>query len=809
MKTVKAILMLSLLLSLFSSKAQPYQYLGTYNNQGLPDYLETPSDVVDASTFELTGNVLPEGYPVPIYNPQYILGGFDADIKITAQAEVWVTFVQEGAGYRNTLGFYTYTEGTAENKPADADITIIFPNVSAQNSGGGLLAGNKVKLGSFEPGTRIGWVLIANGWNGSTVGSGNWKVFSNSAFNPETDAALQAHSVLLKDTLNDRILLGFEDILRDRNDCDNDFNDAIFYVTANPIEAIDQSNIVDVGTASDVSSGNQGGLESNGKLAQLIAQRSFQRVRYNSKKDQYPFQQPLKTVNRLREKSNSLARFMPEYGLFGDEEARVSTPEDLLAVTNAKEVFAVDYYRNDKRTAAILATTTDQGVYDHSKVICDRLNGSVIQDVRVIRLGNHPLVCTQLKNAIGNVEYTLSFSVAQNTTQYILHSYWNLGQYPKEDMTNFQVWGNSYSQIFALTHQIFELLQQTKELVSSPVLERIPSVIITEGHYKNGLITLSLLNKRGDEQAVLTGSLAITETQGREPLSTTIRLNGSPEQQVNIAVPRLFDVGFSLSPAGASVYDELYLADGPWGLDFSADANMINRFDVIQQQTVSEQGIVLERDAVVTGEVKEVVNLFRHLAPGHGTVDLTGFNSLSFDLKSSKDVEVVIVEEGQQDWEHRFRMQVAAADTEERITLNLSQFTNKAGIAFTPSKTVSLVFSVIGNFNVSVPFELHVSNVSFDDQQVGLGDLDPKSKKQVLRNAPNPFSDFTTIVNVPWHGQIALKVFDLTGKCVYSEMPVVNNGRIVFKKGTLQTGVYLYTIQDAANNTRFGRMQIQ
>lgn len=79
--------------------------------------------------------------------------------------DVWVTFVTEGAGYLNVLGYYTHPTNKPPDTPAAIDtITIIFPNVSLQGSGGGLRPGNKVNLGRFNAGTTITFALIADGW---------------------------------------------------------------------------------------------------------------------------------------------------------------------------------------------------------------------------------------------------------------------------------------------------------------------------------------------------------------------------------------------------------------------------------------------------------------------------------------------------------------------------------------------------------------------------------------------------------------------------------------------------------------------
>lgn len=219
-----------------------FKYLGTYNDQGVPDYLEPVNDAISADLLNNINAALPEYQPVPEYHPQYLSASNETNLILLEEAEVWVTFVHEGAGYKNVLGFYTYLYGNAPASANDIDsVTLIYPNVSYYNSGGGLYSGNKVKLGLFPANTVIGWVLIANGWKNGTVTNGNNIFYSDMDLNPEADPALRQHNVLLYDAEFDLVLIGFEDLLRTSGD--NDFNDAIFYTTANPPAAVNIVNL--------------------------------------------------------------------------------------------------------------------------------------------------------------------------------------------------------------------------------------------------------------------------------------------------------------------------------------------------------------------------------------------------------------------------------------------------------------------------------------------------------------------------------------------------------------------------------------
>ncbi|MDT0643821.1 DUF4114 domain-containing protein [Zunongwangia sp. F363] len=226
---MKRILLLFCLSLNLNHSAQHYQFQGGYDAQGVTDDLEPENDMISDKSMQMLLDALPESYPMPEYNPHYISTGYDTDIALREDAGNWVTFVKEGAGYKNVLGFYTYDlNAPAPAKPQPSDITIIFPNASEGGYCGCLRKGNKVKIGNFPAGTGIGWVLLANRWNGSRVTGVHWQVFSNPDFNPEADEELRQTMVLLSDPQNERVYLGIEDLRRDHHSCKQDFNDAHF-----------------------------------------------------------------------------------------------------------------------------------------------------------------------------------------------------------------------------------------------------------------------------------------------------------------------------------------------------------------------------------------------------------------------------------------------------------------------------------------------------------------------------------------------------------------------------------------------------
>lgn len=219
-----------------------YSYRCDYDALGVPVCLSPPDDVISNGLLADINAALPENSRVPVDHPEYLAEENETDIVLLEDADIWVTFVHEGAGYKNALGYYVYD---AANPPAtknDIDtVWFAFPNLSYLNSGGGLNAGNKIYLGTFSAGQAIGWVLVANGWNGSGVTTSRTHYYSNPAFNPETNPINKQHNVSLYDAARELVVIGFEDLSRPAGD--EDFNDALYYVTANPPEAIDTTNV--------------------------------------------------------------------------------------------------------------------------------------------------------------------------------------------------------------------------------------------------------------------------------------------------------------------------------------------------------------------------------------------------------------------------------------------------------------------------------------------------------------------------------------------------------------------------------------
>jgi hypothetical protein len=221
-------------------------FLSTFNTLGKPFDLVTPQDPIRQDFLNDVNASLPEGLDIPSAKPEYLAAGSETNTVLTKAADVWVTYFHEGTDRENVLGFYQYPVGNPPVSTDDIDsISIIFPNASYPGGGGNLQPGDKMYIGNFPADTEIGWVLFSDGWNNRDVTLGEWQLYSEPSFNPETDATLRQHNILLYDNARDITVLGFEDMNREAGS-DNDFNDVLFYISSNPRDAISSVNVTTI-----------------------------------------------------------------------------------------------------------------------------------------------------------------------------------------------------------------------------------------------------------------------------------------------------------------------------------------------------------------------------------------------------------------------------------------------------------------------------------------------------------------------------------------------------------------------------------
>jgi hypothetical protein len=156
---------------------------------------------------------------------QLFADGAQKRIVLTKDANVYVSFVTEGASIGNVLGYYIYNSASTPGSSEDISKELVFPNIDKAY----LAAGDSRQLGTaqLKAGTVIGFFLIVGGYRNGGVYFKKPTFYTDAGWNQ--DDARQ--HVLYQDQECGSIVIGFEDKISDTGD--RDFNDIIFTVSDN------------------------------------------------------------------------------------------------------------------------------------------------------------------------------------------------------------------------------------------------------------------------------------------------------------------------------------------------------------------------------------------------------------------------------------------------------------------------------------------------------------------------------------------------------------------------------------------------
>lgn len=222
-----------------------------YSAKGKPVNTYSVAETLPQDVLSNVYSMLPEGTLVNsafIAPERYSSIDIDEELNGAEFATAKVTFLNEGAGYRNTLGYFVFdTNNPPIIKDEIAAHVIIFPNTSKAPDGE-MEEGDTIDLNvQLTAGQTLAFFIIPNGWgwsgsynNIASLGSWGTPFYSYSNLNPESTSENRRHNVAFIDTQNEFLVLGFEDIYRP--DGDNDFNDLLFTVEVSPFTAIDGVN---------------------------------------------------------------------------------------------------------------------------------------------------------------------------------------------------------------------------------------------------------------------------------------------------------------------------------------------------------------------------------------------------------------------------------------------------------------------------------------------------------------------------------------------------------------------------------------
>lgn len=760
-----------------------YQYLGGYNNQGWPYYLVTPRDTIGISFRNKISVTLPESRSVPLYNLLLIADARTETLQVNCNSDVWISFVDEGASFLNALGYYTFNLDTPLiAAPDPSKIKIIFPNASKSGYGGALEPGDKVYLGNFRARTGIGFVLFADGWNGSIVTPGRWTLYSNAAFNPESDTTLRKHSVIIRDTTTNRFVIGFEDIRRDNPSCDNDFNDVLFFATISPINCVNKLDSIPILTDDGqvAFSGNTGGLESKG-LGDKIAKRIFNKAKQGLNGDIDYKNFKLVTAAHSNIRSNSIAgglqlsAIMPTQILDQGFTAYVTTPTDIPNITNAKEVRSVDFVQSGICKAVAFATKTIGVMYDHTKPICDRLKGASLLAMDNFNLNGLNFIRYTLQQEAGNIEYAMSFTIGKKSgrNSFSFQSNWLNKDYITEDtLINYQVWAIAPYLCVDMTLDILNKLNNIMPVVQNIASAQLPKTFIVNGNRNGATLNLIIANETNatngyfevEERAT---EVATTKTKRIVPFT----IKGNAKTAISFPMSDAFESNIAMY-VGSKLQDVVYMSDGTWALDFDSTKTVIKNFVVLNdtERLLADEYPVF-RNIQVTANTNDYVTAYKVLRGAGAIQNLSDYKTLRFKAKGNGNLRITVIKNSITDFGKQYKVFVPISTDLKDYTISLLDFTTTANTqTLNANDITTIVFSFEAAGGVQTTLDASISNVGFSKKSKAfLAYL----SEQKLHVYPNPIASNRTVYAAfrsSENGIVTVKLIETTsGKIIQTQ----------------------------------------
>ncbi|MEA1878028.1 MAG: SdrD B-like domain-containing protein, partial [Bacteroidota bacterium] len=573
------------------------------------------------------------------------------------------------------------------------------------------------------------------------------------------------------------------------------------------------SNNSETASVTDGSSGGGGGgIESDGSMSEQIAIRDFIRFKNNTGE---VYDNPEKLMeyrehdvksgllvpaSKLKTTNSGILDFIPEQGPVNTK-AHIVTPEDLLYLSNAEEVFSVDYFEeDDTRLAALMAMTTPPGeVYNHTKMICDRLTGGSLEMLRFKDIKDHPFIMGLIKQPGGEADYFISFVVYEENGKWVVDNQWSKEWYtPAEDkqVFNFQIWSVSPQMTIDLGNEVLTRFQNDNHLsFKNDGSQQIPDVYVKSGSYNNGKLFLTIQNRVKASSITIRGKLTRAENQEQERFEYTLPVNTSTNNQIiEVPVGYIYDAGFVVKNNVNGTKDELYFADGSWSKYLAENSGSIDEYEVIahlDNSTQSDEEYSLERGARMSGTVKSYVSLFRAIGLRNTPVNLEGYNSIEFTASGQGVVEVIITKSGVHVWGNQFRKTINLTSQDEDYQIAFDEFKNSDHNSwFTPEDVVSVIFNIVGDNVNYVSYDIEVKDLKFTKQDNSL----LKDKVLGISSYPNPFVNQTTFtVKMQEQGQVRIMLYDMLGQEIdliaETELPS-GISYIDYKNDGLKAGTY-------------------
>lgn len=426
------------------------------------------------------------------------------------------------------------------------------------------------------------------------------------------------------------------------------------------------------------------GVESNGRMKDVMAKRHYMRGRAAVCSDPSGegvlcdrvsvLARPLVSSDHI-----DLAKLVPNFAAL-NLQAIPTSPSDLVEITNAVDIIAMDHFKDNVVNGAMLLLETKNRVYEHTKAICDRFSGAALEHVMEIHAKGMVFPVAVLSDPGEKTRsFAVSFAVADNT----VFSRWMIEDYPTfdndESMYNVQLWSGSPIETQRLLVAELEHLEEvfgTLNYDSESRKYRSPKAYMMAAK-KHGITTN--LHLAGRDAANLKARIDYyPEEDAQNPVSVTVDV---PENgKVETVLPPYLDAMVALMDSEGNTLDTAYVSDGSFTAfddsEFngsSATSSLINS-GCIRRKDTTDDDLIITGCGQMNGKVEQYAVLARVMEGGMGPLDMTQYKAISFDYKSNTNIVLCLESQSRYD-QAQSCLTIPARDELTKIWIPLDEFT--------------------------------------------------------------------------------------------------------------------------------------
>ncbi len=546
-----------------------------------------------------------------------------------------------------------------------------------------------------------------------------------------------------------------------------------------------------------VSSGNDGGLESR-SLGTAVVEQIFERFSSGNESLDYRKQENLKNYKKARINGMQLSALIPDEQILGAEfTGYLTSPTELLNITNAEEVVSVDYLKQGNNLASFFATKTSDFVYEHSKYVCDRLKGSEILAIDSIQVNGYSLIRSLLKPVSGLNEYAVSFSVgfSESSNEMHLQSAWLLEDYkPEESFYNFQFWSADGKLLQSMLENVISQMKNFGGL-SQTVSKTSPGIFVSKTLKSSSdptKVELKIWNRTLKNSATIQLTAKPNEiSQNNEVSFMEVELVPMGSSSVEIDAKDYAEIAIDVLDNKVKM-DYLYQSDGIWAYYIPEDGQMIHyQIENGESDDFKEGDFPIFRNVEFASSGSEYATVYKTIKGGAIPADVSSYSYLNFKASGKGKMTIRLVKKSIQNFNSHYSYSFELFEESKVYSIPLNLFKSQEF-----SEKVNMNDLVILSFisENSGSIEMNLSEIRFsNEKEVQL------SGNSEIKVYPNPFQKQTNILfESKFGGQMQLTIYQIdSGNLIESqiiETKVGQNKRALEFGGGLKKGLYVLKI---------------